>query len=111
MKPKHYIRQLKKEAKNLPVETYQALHKLSEVKYVDSSNTLHDSPAKEGEEPRRAIWRYVGEHLVNHGRRVKKLFKKHGQPAVDAYFFVKGGLLRQAVVDDYNRTSTTTQAI
>lgn len=100
MKPKHYIRLLKREAEKLPKETYSALHKLSQPRFQDKEGNLYEEQI-EGTRP---VWKYIEEHVVNHARRVKKLFKRYGQNAVDAYFFVKGNLIRQDLINEYNRT-------
>lgn len=78
-KPKHIIRILKKEAKKLPRETYFAIDLYAHPKMVDGE-------WKRGE---------ISEHEVNHGRRVKKIYKKWGMTAVNAYFYVKGQMVQQ----------------
>jgi len=79
MKPKKVIQLLKREAKKLPEETYFAID-------------LFHKPQKINGEWKRGI---VTEHKVNHGRRIKKIYKKWGMPAVNAYFYVKGQLVQQ----------------
>lgn len=69
------IRLIKREAARiLPPETY-----LYVAKY-DRPRQDEDGQWKVGE---------VAQNSVNHGRRLKKIFKQHGLPAVQAYFFVK----------------------
>jgi len=79
MKPKHLIRLLKKEAKKLPEETYFAID-------------LFYKPQLLNGEFKRGL---IKEYKVNHGRRVKKLYKKYGIHAVNAYFYVKGQLVQK----------------
>ena len=98
MKPKKWIRLLKREANKLPLETYTAAHKLLNIQFQDKDGNMYNEPAPEGEEKRKPVWRSIQEHPVNHGRRVKRYFKKYGMAAVDAYFYVKGGMVRQELI-------------
>ncbi len=81
MKPKKIVQLLKREAKKLPEQTYFALEKYYKPRFDDKSGEW-----KVGE---------VVEHKINHGRRVKKIYKKWGMQAVNAYFYVKGQLIQQ----------------
>ena len=81
MKPKKIIQLLKREAKKLPRDTYYAIETFGKPQFDEKSGEW-----KKG---------IVVEHEVNHGRRVKKIYKKWGMPAVNAYFYVKGQMMQQ----------------
>ena len=72
MKSKQIIRLLKKESLKLEPKVYQALEKYHTPRLVDGVYKIGEVVACK----------------VNHGRRVKKAYKKWGLDAVGAYFTV-----------------------
>lgn len=75
MRPKRIIKLIKKEAARiLPPETYFYVAKYAVPQQGE------DGKWRTGE---------VMQNSVNHGRRLKKIYKKWGLVAVQAYFFVK----------------------
>lgn len=75
MKPKRIIKLIKKEAKRiLPPETYFYVAKYAIPQQGE------DGKYRVGE---------IAQNSVNHGRRLKRIYKRYGLAAVQAYFFVK----------------------
>lgn len=98
---------LKKEAEKLPPKEYEVFNKFYKPMYQDIEGVIHDKPGEEGEPKRRMVFGVVEKCLVNHKRRVKKAYQKFGMAAVDAYFFVIGGMVQQKLLDDYNKQKET----
>ena len=69
---------LREEGKKLPVETYEVYNKYFEVQFEE----------KDGEKI--PVFGEIEKCKVNHGRRLKRLYMKHGKEAVDAYFNARG---------------------
>lgn len=84
------IKILKREAKKIPVEEYQVFNKFYKPLFQDAEGALHAKQAEGEEEKRRLVFGVVEKYPVNHGRRIKKLFKQYGMPAVDNYFMYYG---------------------
>ena len=83
----------KKQAEVLESEEYTAFHKFNSIKPMNV--------AEEGEEENiQMVAGYKMNHPVNHGRRLRKLFKKYGKTGIDAYFNERG------FVDKYQPTET-----
>lgn len=73
----------REEGKKLEPEVYVAFHKFSEIRYVNT--------AEEGQpEDVNPVMGYTMQHQVNHGRRLKRLYKKYGKKEVDKYFNQRG---------------------
>lgn len=88
-KPSHIIRELKKAAEEkLPIEYYLAVHKYYKPFYEDfAGNRFPDKG--DPEDNRRLVWMDVQKHPYNNKRAVKKIFKRYGLRAVQAWFYVK----------------------
>jgi len=69
---------LREEGKKLPDEEYTAFHRYSTIQYHQDGDQAYP------------VYGEMEKHKVNHGRRLKRLFKKHGKPAVDSYFEKRG---------------------
>lgn len=80
---------LKKQAEILPEETYIAYHKYNKPiweKMEDGNIGLVGGEAEN--------------HLVNHGRRLKRIFDREGKAGVDKYFEDRGFKLIKNKKDD-----------
>jgi len=89
------IKILKREAKKIPLEEYPVFNKFYKPLFQDAEGNLHNEREEKDGSKRRMVFGVVEKYPVNHGRRVKKLFQQYGMPAVDAYFFVKAGMVQQ----------------
>lgn len=68
----------RREAAKLPPETYKAYHKYSTIQFHQDGDQAYP------------VYGEMKEHLVNHSRRLKRLFKRYGKQAVDEYFNKRG---------------------
>jgi len=96
MKPKKMIKILKREAKKIPLEEYHVFNKFYRPLFQDAEGNLHSEREEKDGSKRRMVFGVVEKYPVNHGRRVKKLYKQFGMSGVDAYFFVKAGMVQQS---------------
>lgn len=80
MRNKDIIKMLKREANNLPTEFYVAHHKA--FIYPDKDEAKLTTPM---------IVQVPEEHIVNHGRRLKRLWKKHKSIFEIALYFRQRG--------------------
>lgn len=69
---------LRQEAAKLPPELYKAYHKYSTIQYHKDGDQAYP------------VYGEVESHKVNHARRLKRLYKKHGKEAIDKYFGDRG---------------------
>lgn len=69
---------LREEGKKLPPEEYTAYHKYFKIEFHKDGDQAYP------------VYGELGKHPVNHGRRLKRLYKKHGKKAVDEYFNQRG---------------------
>lgn len=69
---------LRQEAAKLAPEQYQAFHRYFKMEYHKDGDQAYP------------VYGEIGVHEVNHGRRLKRLFKKHGKEGVDKYFNDRG---------------------
>jgi len=102
IKRKKIIKWLNKIAKLMPEKTYQVAHKLAFPVYTDPEGNMYTEQMEAEGIKRRAVWRYVEEHPVNHKRRMLKMWDKfHDIRAIDSYMRIVGniGLMQDAPVD------------
>ena len=76
---KKVFKWLKDQSEALPKETYTAFHKYSSPMW----EKMEDGNIQ-------PVYGEAEEHPVNHGRRLKKIFKKVGKKGVDMYFKQRG---------------------
>jgi len=69
---------LRQEAAKLPLELYKAYHKYSTIQYHKDGDQAYP------------VYGEVESHKVNHARRLKRLYKKHGKEGIDKYFGDRG---------------------
>lgn len=72
---KKVFKWLKDQSESLSKETYMAFHKYSKPMW----EKMEDGNIQ-------PVYGEVENHPVNHGRRLKKIFKKEGKKGVDEYF-------------------------
>mgnify|MGYP001617911213 CR=1 FL=1 len=83
---------LRIEAAKLPGEEYKAYHKYWKMEYHQDGDQAYP------------VYGEIGKHKVNHARRLKRLYIKHGKEAVSKYFSDRGFLL---VPKDESHNQTT----
>jgi hypothetical protein len=81
-KRKRVLRFIRKAAESLPEKTYKAYHK-----YASPLYTYNEDGSKS------VSLGYLQDHPINHARRMKRLYDRHGLIAVDAYLRFYGHMI------------------
>ena len=93
VKRKKLIKYIRKLAAMLPEKTYQAAHRLGAPVFTDAEGNMYTEEMEKDGVPRRAVWRYIGEHPISHKRRMLKMWDHfHDIRALAAYMEAVGGI-------------------
>lgn len=95
MKRGKFLKWLEKEAAKLPPETYIVNHRLAGGFKIleadpDEEADLTKTDGEGNEVKLKVANRYQQPHLVNHYRRLKRGFERHGFKFIDQYFRDRG---------------------